>query len=114
PAQLDMKIGSGSRVDEIYRLGAGGLRFVYTPHPPRALPRVPGLIFFQIDRTAQQNEWQNVTRSLTLGIRFKEDRVGGSLDGQRIIKVRTRSNQSTTLEFTLYVTRTATESAARG
>ncbi|MBV9122956.1 MAG: type VI secretion system baseplate subunit TssK, partial [Planctomycetes bacterium] len=50
PGQLDMKIGSSDRVDKIFQLGQAGLRVVYQPLPPRALPSMPGLIFFQVSR----------------------------------------------------------------
>src|SRR5262249_21476335 len=59
-AGLDMKIGSSERVDEIFRLGEAGLRFAHSPRPPRALPQVPGLVFFQINRDSQPHEWQRV------------------------------------------------------
>ncbi len=65
--QLDMKIGSSDRVDEIFRLGMAGLQFAHTPRPPRALPSMPGLIYFQINRESRQEEWQNVQRSLDAG-----------------------------------------------
>ena len=64
--QLDMKIGSSDRVDEIFRLGQAGLRFGHSPRPPRALPVTPGLVYYQINRESQLEEWQNVQRSLTL------------------------------------------------
>src|SRR5207247_346183 len=68
--QLDMKIGSSDKVDEIFKYGKAGLRFTYSPTPPRALPQTPGLIYFQVDRASQQQEWQAVQKSLTLAIRL--------------------------------------------
>src|SRR5262249_10938368 len=69
PAYLDMKIGSAQTVDEIFEKGQAGLRFTQTPTPPRSLPVRDGLIYFQIDRQSQQQEWRNMQKSLTLAIR---------------------------------------------
>jgi type VI secretion system protein ImpJ len=102
PGQLDMKIGSSDRVDDIFRLGQAGLKFTYNPRPPRALPSLPGLIYFQVSRESQQEEWQNVQKSLTLAIRLNEGRIAGSIQGQRILTIKT-GGQNTTLQFTLYV-----------
>jgi type VI secretion system protein ImpJ len=99
---LDLKIGSSDRVDEIYRLGQAGLRFGHSPRPPRALPTVPGLNYFQINRESQLDEWQNVQKSLTLAIRLNETRVAGNIQGQRVLTVKT-GGQTTTLQFTLYL-----------
>ncbi len=102
PGQLDMKIGSSDRVDEIFRLGQAGLRFAHSPRPPRALPAPAGLTYFQVNREASTEEWQNVQRSLTLAIRLNENRVVGNIQGQRVLTVRA-SGQNTTMQFTLYL-----------
>jgi type VI secretion system protein ImpJ len=102
PGQLDMKIGSSDRVDTVYRMGLPGLRFTHSPHPPRALPTAPGLIYFQIRRETSEGEWNNVQKSLTLAIRLNENLVAGNIQGQRVLSIRT-GGQSTTLQFTLYV-----------
>src|SRR5205085_3782789 len=65
-SSLDMKIGSSARVDEIFTKGMAGLRFTHTPNPPQVLPSPAGLIYFQVDRQSQQNEWQNVQKELSL------------------------------------------------
>jgi type VI secretion system protein ImpJ len=99
--QLDMKIGSSERVDRIFQMGAAGLKLTYSPTPPRALPSMQGLIYFQVSRDSE--EWQNVQKSLTLAIRLNETRIAGSIEGQRTLTVRRTGAQTTTLEFTLYV-----------
>lgn len=99
---LDMKIGSSERVDEIFRLGQAGLRFNYVGRPPRALPFQSGLIYFQVDRQAQQEEWDMVERSLALAIRMNENLIVSNIQGQRTLTIKV-GNQSTTLQFTLYV-----------
>ncbi len=102
PGQLDMKIGSSDRVDEIFQLGQAGLKFTYSSRPPRALPTRQGLYYFQINRESSQEEWQNVQRSLTLAIRLNQNRIAGDIQGQQVLTVRT-AGQTTTLQFTLYV-----------
>jgi type VI secretion system protein ImpJ len=103
-AQLDMKIGSSSTVDLIFQRGLAGLNFVHTPQPPRALPSSPGLIYFEVNREAQQSEWQNIQKTLTLAIRLNENRVEGSIEGQQILRIRVGA-QTVTLQFALYVVR---------
>ncbi|QDU62427.1 hypothetical protein Pan216_32940 [Planctomycetes bacterium Pan216] len=100
--QLDMKIGSSDRVDNIFRFGQAGLRFTHTPRPPRALPTIPGLIYFQINQESQEAEWQNVQKSLTLAIRLNENLIAGNIQGQKVLTINT-GGQNTTLQFTLYV-----------
>jgi type VI secretion system protein ImpJ len=112
--QLDMKIGSSDRADDIYRLGMAGLRFAHSPRPPRALPSAPGLIYFQVDRGSQQGEWQNVQKSLTLAIRLNEHRIAGDIQGQRVLTIKTANNQTTALQFTLYVVAQEQKPAAAG
>jgi type VI secretion system protein ImpJ len=102
PGQLDMKIGSTERVDEIYRRGQAGLRFTPTDRPPRALPTPPGLTYFQVDRQSQLDEWQNVRKALGLAIRLNENRIAGTIDGQQTVTIR-HGGQTTPLQFTLYV-----------
>jgi type VI secretion system protein ImpJ len=108
PGQLDMKIGSSDRVDRIYQLGQAGLKFTHIAQPPRALPAGNDLVYLQVSRESQQEEWQNVQRSLTLAIRLNEARVVGNIQGQRVLTIRTGpaaagAGPTTTLQFTLYV-----------
>lgn len=100
--RLDMKLGSSGRADQIYQRGQAGLKFSHATLPPRALPARPGLIYFQVDRGSQQEEWKHVRNELTLAIRLNETRVIGSIEGQQKLTVRT-GGQTASLEFTLYV-----------
>ena len=100
--KLDMKIGSSDQVDTIFRLGQAGLRFTHAPRPPRALPAQAGLIYFQINRDAQEAEWQNVQKSLTLAIRLNENLIAGTIQGKHILRIKA-GKEATTLQFTLYV-----------
>jgi type VI secretion system protein ImpJ len=106
PGQFDMKIGSSGRVDAIFRLGRAGLRFEFQPNPPRTLPAHPGLIYFLIRREAQDEEWQNVQRSLTLALRLNENFIAGNIQGQRTLTIKVGS-MTASVQFTLYVVPTA-------
>lgn len=99
---LDTKIGSSDHVDQIFRLGQAGLQFSYVSHPPRSLPARPGLIYFQVDRDSQADEWERVSRSLTLAMRLNENLIVSSIQAQRSLTIKF-NGQSTTLQFTLYV-----------
>ena len=100
--QLDMKVGSSERVDTLFRLGQAGLRFDHKPVVPRVLPEVAGQTYFQVSRDAQQAEWQNVQRSLTLALRLNENRIVGNIQGQRTLTIRA-GNQTVPMQFTLYL-----------
>src|SRR5262249_28930911 len=102
-SSLDMKIGSSDRVDDIFKRGQAGLRFAHSPRPPRALPSLPGLGYFPVDRASQQDEWANAQKSLTLAIRLNEHRIAGDIQGQRVLTIKTSDNQATAFQFTLYV-----------
>jgi type VI secretion system protein ImpJ len=62
PGQLDMKIGSGDRVDAIYQLGQAGLRFEPVPKPG-LLPDLSGQRYCRLSRQPER-EWSAVTPSL--------------------------------------------------
>lgn len=99
---LDMKVGSSDRVEDIYRNGQAGLRFAHNSIPPRALPNRPGLVYFQIDRNSQKDEWESVRKSLTLAVRLNENRIAGNIQGQQVLQVRS-TGRTFDMEFTLFV-----------
>lgn len=99
---LDMKIGSSTRVDEVFRRGSAGLRFNYCNLPPRSLPQQKGLLFFEIDRAAQEDEWTAVRKSLTLALRLNENLIVSNIQGQRTLTIQV-GGETTSLEFSLYV-----------
>ena len=102
PGQFDMKIGSSSRVDAIFRMGRAGLKFEYQPIPPRTLPAQPGLIYFVIRRESQDEEWQHVQRSFTLALRFNENFIAGAVQGQRTLNIKV-GTMTVPMQYTLYV-----------
>src|SRR5205823_3848205 len=106
PGKLDMKIGSAERVDDIFEYGAAGLKFTPSARPPRALPLRPGLVYLQISRESQQQEWKHVQQSRTLAFRLNRGLVvlnpQGSIQGQRELRIKT-GTQTTTMRFTLFL-----------
>ncbi|QEG40696.1 type VI secretion system baseplate subunit TssK [Roseimaritima ulvae] len=100
--RLDMKIGAGSTVDELYRLGRAGLQFDHQDHPPRCLPLRPGRVFFGIDNSHSEDQWESVQRELALAVRFNENLIAGDVQGQHAIGI-TVDGHGATLEFVLYV-----------
>jgi type VI secretion system protein ImpJ len=97
-----MKLGSSGRVDEIFQMGQMGLRFAHSPRPPRALPSLAGLVYFQVDRQTQLQEWQAVQKSLTIALRLNMHLIVGDIQGQRVVRIRNQG-QTTPLQFTLFV-----------
>lgn len=100
--RLDMKIGSGGSVDELYRLGRAGLRFEFLPDPPRCLPLRPGRVFFGVDTAGSPEPWDAVQRELSLAVRFNENLIAGDIQGRRAIDIRL-DGRSVPVEFVLYV-----------
>jgi type VI secretion system protein ImpJ len=108
PGQLDMKIGSGDRVDQIFERGLKGLEFTHASQPPRVLPSMADLTFFQVNRDAQKSEWAQVQQSLTLAIRVNQSRfvVGplGNISGQRSLSLKQQGAQpATPIQFALFL-----------
>jgi type VI secretion system protein ImpJ len=109
--QLSMKIGSARTVDRLFQLGQVGLRFAAVEIQPQQLPG--GVVYFQIDRQSQEQEWQNVRDSKTVAIRLQEGLFGENhrapngtynLDNQRVLTVRVPGQaQTTTFQFTLFI-----------
>ena len=88
PGQLDMKVGSGDRVDAIFQLGQQGLKFAPCARPT-ILPDLAGQRYFRVSRQPER-EWAQVLRSLTVAVRINETRIVGAIQGQRAVTVRRR------------------------
>ena len=102
PGQLDMKVGSSDRVEELFRRALPGLRFVHVAVPPQALPKIPGQIYFQVAWDPKDPEWQSVQKTLTLALRLNENLLVGSIQNQRRLTVKA-GIKNVTMQFTLYV-----------
>ena len=107
PGQLDMKIGSAGRVDEIFVKGQKGLDFTPELHPPRMLPARADLTYFQVNRDSQKSEWAEVQKSLTLAIRLNQNRIAvsaqGDIQGQRVLSIKQATGPATTMQFVLFL-----------
>ncbi len=106
--QFDIKIGSGDRVDRIFDQGLSGLEFAHVPQPPRVLPVSVGLTYFQVNREAKKNEWAEVQRSLTLGIRVNQNSLVlgplGDIQGKRSLDLKVQgARTAASISFTLFL-----------
>ena len=115
PGQLDMKIGSANRVDHMFTRGIPSLEFTHAATPPRVLPTMGDLTYFQVNRDSRQAEWEKVKDSLTLAVRVNHKRfeVGpaGNIHGARILSLHQHGHQpATTMQFSLFVVAGGAES----
>lgn len=102
--ELGIKVGSAEEVDKIYSRGRRGVRIAPVGDAPRAFPR-KNWHFFRLDR---EGPWEDVERSLNLGIRFNDRRVEQQVNGENRIDVVDReSGNLVTLAFSLFAMRTA-------
>ncbi|MFO0938006.1 MAG: type VI secretion system baseplate subunit TssK [Gemmataceae bacterium] len=99
--QMNMKIASTDRVEEVYSQGHRGMVFRYEPQPPRVLPITKKDTYFSIERS--QDEWPFVLRSRRVAIRLNERLLDGDLEGKRDVMIRGQTGKQPILRFTLYV-----------
>ena len=102
-SQLDMKVGGARRVEAIYRQRFPGLQFAHEPNPTQSLPRRPGLIYFQVDRDSEPEEWRQVVESQSLAIRVNDRFLIGDIQDRTSLAIRLSGGQEIGIEFTLYV-----------
>lgn len=107
PGELDMKIGSSARVEQIFTYAQSGLAFAHQPNPPRALPVSAARTYFQVNRTAHPNEWERVRQTMSLAIRVNERIIKGSVDGAESLIILNRGREIP-VRLALYVTQTQT------
>jgi type VI secretion system protein ImpJ len=100
--QLDMKLGSSDRVDDLFRLGAPGLKFRADEQPAQELPKLAGQVYFQVVQDAKDPEWLNVRKTLSLALRLNENRIVGSIQGQRRLTIKV-GGRHVGMQFSLYV-----------
>jgi len=89
PGRLDWKLASSARVDQIFKLRVPGLGLVVLPQPPRELPTTGDWIYYEVSRN-REVEWVEVTRSLTLAVRFNEQLITNAheLQGQTQLQLK--------------------------
>ena len=100
--QLDMKVGSSDRVEELFRKGAAGLRFEADDFPPQELPKVPGQVYFRVTQDPKDPEWLNLKKTLTLALRLNENLIVGSIQNQRRLTIQA-DGRNVTMQFSLFV-----------
>ena len=100
--QLDMKIGSSDRVEELFRKGALGLRFEAEDLPPQELPRVVGQVYFRVKQNLKDPEWAHLRKSLTLALRLNENLIVGSIQNQRRLTIAV-GGRNVTMQFSVFV-----------
>ncbi len=100
--QLDMKLGSSDRVENLFRRGGTGLPFVAEHLPPQALPRVSGQVYFEVTQDPMNPEWLNVKNSLMLALRLNENLIVGNIQNERRLTVRT-AGRNVSVQFSLYM-----------
>jgi len=100
--QLDMKIGSSDRVENLFRQGSGGLGFTQVLVPPQALPSASGLVYFKVQRDRKDEEWQHVQKTLSLAIRLNENLIAGSIHNQRRLTVKA-GIKNVIMQFSLFM-----------
>ncbi len=96
--KLDWKLGSGDKVEEFLQRGIPGLRMKPLGRIPPALPA--GVVYFEIERNPLY--WQDVLRTLTLGLRFKLDR-GKFLSKEMLAFTHPKTQQPVNVQFAVYV-----------
>lgn len=99
--QMNMKIASSDRVEEVYSLGHRGMIFRYEPQPPRVLPITKKDTYFSIERSP--DEWPFVQRTRKVAIRLNERLLSGDLEGKRDVMIRGQPGKQPIMRFTLYV-----------
>ncbi len=97
---MDMKLGSTSRVEQIFKQALRGLKLVPIVRPPRALPAGAGIVYYQIER--DQVFWRDVADTCSMAIRMNLARAAFQSD--RILSVvPPRGSKTTNLQFALFV-----------
>lgn len=97
---MDMKLGSTSRVEQIFKQALRGLKLVPVVRAPRALPAGSGIVYYQIER--DQVFWRDVADTSSIAIRMNLARA--TFQGDRILSVaHPKGGKTTNLQFALFV-----------
>ena len=99
--QMNMKIASSDRVEEVYARGHRGMIFRHEPQPPRVLPITKKDTYFSIEATKE--EWPFVQKTRRVAIRLNERLLSGDLEGKRDVMIKGQPNRQPILRFTLYI-----------
>jgi type VI secretion system protein ImpJ len=99
--QMNMKIASSDRVEEVFAAGRRGMVFRHQPQPPKVLPQTARDTYFSVEPT--EDEWPFVQKTRRLAIRLNERLLDGGLEGKREVVIRGPTGRQPRLRFTLYV-----------
>lgn len=100
--QMNMKIASSNRVEEVYSLGHRGMVFRFEPSPPKVLPITRKDTYFSIERSP--DEWPFVKTTRKVAVRLNERLLSGDLEGKRDVQLRGQpGKQPPIMRFTLYI-----------
>jgi len=97
--ELNMKVGSTAKVDNIFQRGQAGVSIVPEPEAPRMLPG-KNWTYWKVDERSAA--WKDVADTLNLGVRINETQVDGPIQDQQDIRVRTPDGESVKMVFALY------------
>lgn len=97
---MDMKMGSTSRVEQIFKQALRGLKLVPMVRPPRALPAGSGIVYYQIER--DQVFWRDVADTCSMAIKMNLARAAFQSD-RLLSVVHPKSSKTTNLQFALFV-----------
>ena len=93
-------MGSGHRVEQIFKHAHRGLRLVPIVRPPRALPAGAGIVYYQIER--DPTFWKDVAETGVMALRMNLARA--AFQGNRILSVvPPKSTKTTNLQFALFI-----------
>lgn len=100
--QMNMKISSPERAENVYSMGHLGMAFRHEKDPPLVLPFRTRDAFFSIERSP--NEWPHVQLSKRVAIRMNERLLEGDLQGKNEVTIKGQAGkQAPILRFTLYI-----------
>ncbi|MGL4424151.1 MAG: type VI secretion system baseplate subunit TssK, partial [Gemmataceae bacterium] len=101
-AQMNMKIASANRVEEVYTRGLAGMQFQLEQQPPRVLVQSPKDTYFVLNKNPE--EWPFLQQSRRVAIRLNERALQGSIDRKEEIFLKGSGNAaSPMMRFTLYI-----------
>jgi type VI secretion system protein ImpJ len=106
---VDMKIAALERVDEVYKDGGRGLKFVHEKGGHPVLPATASrkghnLVYFRVTHEGgAEDEWEHVNRTYNLAVKLNPRHLVGSLDRRPSLTIQAADGRPVTLWFSLYV-----------
>ena len=97
---MDMKLGSSTRVEQIFKQALRGLKLAPVVRTPRALPSGGGIVYYQIERDPVF--WRDAAESCSMAIRMNLAKA--VFQGDRILSVvPPKGSKPTNLQFALFI-----------